>query len=558
MPHEDDEGSLWADQLNNGSTAFPVFVYETNGENTGYCTNDTPIEYAPTGTLGTDDQPPFNRAGDLPGAPTGFAGEGPPPEYYGAQGDNPPVFPHDPALSPATGWGPLLTAGRYTGTAASGSSFTEGFDGPCRAGRLASMTMMFSQENAALARLSPLASRSSFPSVTPGQAPSGQVCFTERLGESYQAEAGTYATPGSDGTWSSAAVPAGTVSGKDPCAYYWLTPTGDILAFDLGDQSLGYRSACPSDEGGRLTTGGVWPDETIGFDSAGTYPEGARPGDGSGCPGDLPDGREAYTASPSDAVWMIRQVLRSGLLPAGLPLAAVNGSAFLDGFNPAVPTVSPGPVGPASVGPGPVGPGPSAGPPAPPGLIPPPPSASTTASIDVDSNQGATACYWLTGGGSSCASQPPPDACERYLHPNHLSVGLALRWNRPVTSVTQFSALCAGDPAAAATFGTRNPADGAAFWTAIFNNDGTGTGAEGVYRAYAWDTGLTAFDPYGNVPSTCPDSGVPESQGQWQFACQEAVSELPGVGPETPPGDGVRGMRNAYAGTTGEGFTYPL
>ncbi|HET6794083.1 MAG TPA: hypothetical protein VFH45_06565, partial [Acidimicrobiales bacterium] len=35
-PHEDDEGSLWADQLNNDTGAFPVFVYLTNGENTGY------------------------------------------------------------------------------------------------------------------------------------------------------------------------------------------------------------------------------------------------------------------------------------------------------------------------------------------------------------------------------------------------------------------------------------------------------------------------------------------------------------------------------------------
>ncbi|HET6874102.1 MAG TPA: hypothetical protein VFH70_04950, partial [Acidimicrobiales bacterium] len=327
---------------------------------------------------------------------------------------------------------------------------------------------------------------------------------------------------------------------KDPCAYYWLTATGDVVIFDLGDQSLGYRTACPSDEGGRLTTGPAWPSGTIGFDSAGAYPAGATPGDTSGCAEVDGPGTESYAASPSDADWMIQQVVGSGLLPPGLPLAAVNGSAYVDGFNPATPD-------------GGRGPGPLAGP-----AVRPPSSAADTASIDVDANHPGTACYYITTGGSSCSTRPPPAACEHYLHPNHLAIGLSLRWNRPVPLVTQFDSLCGGDPAAVATFGTRNGDDGAAFWTAIFNNDGSGSGWEGAYQAYAWDTGLAAFDPYGNVADTCPGSGLPQSSGQWQYACQEAVTELGPVGPPTPPGDRVRGMRNTYRGAGGEGFTYPL
>lgn len=124
--------------------------------------------------------------------------------------------------------------------------------------------------------------------------------------------------------------------------------------------------------------------------------------------------------------------------------------------------------------------------------------------------------------------------------------------------MTQYSAVCSGDPAGAHTFGTRSPADGAAFWTTVFNNDGSGSGWEGAYQAYAWDTGPTAFDPYGNVPSTCPGSGVPESLGQGEYSCQEAVTELQGIGAPTPPGDDVRGMWNTYRDTSGEGFTYPM
>jgi hypothetical protein len=178
--------------------------------------------------------------------------------------------------------------------------------------------------------------------------------------------------------------------------------------------------------------------------------------------------------------------------------------------------------------------------------------------VDDDSNAPATSCYYLTGGGSSCASTAPPGSCEHYLHPNHLSVGLALRWNRPLPQLDLFDSVCAGDPAAAATFGTRNPADGADFFSAVFENDGSGTGSEGVYRAYAWDTGLGAFDPYGAVADTCPGSPGVATVGQWQYACQEAVTELTGPGSPTPPGDLVNGMRNAYRGRSGEGFTYPM
>ena len=532
MPHEDDEGSLWADQLNNDSSAFPVFVYLTNGENTGYCTNNTPIEYAPSGTLGTDDLPPFNWAGDLAGAPAGFAGAGPPPQYDGAQGYDPPVFPQDPNLNPALGWAPLLQAASYTGADQAGTSYTEAFDGPCRAGRLAATTMMLAQENAAVANLSPTSNHAYFPSVTPGQAPSGQVCFSASEGEVYRSGAGAYAIPGRGG-WTSGTVPAGNTSAKDPCAYYWLTPTGDLVVFDQGDGSLGYRAACPPDMGGRLTSGGTWPNETMGYGSIGAFPAGATTG--RGCPGDLPDGQEAYTGSASDATWVLQQILASGLLPPALPVAAINGAGYLDGFNPA----------PAAVGPA-ADPSATAAP------------VEGSGSIDVDSNAPSTSCYYLTAGGSSCAGTSPAGACEHYLHPNHLSVGLALLWNRALPPLDQFDSVCSGDPAAAATFGTRNPSDGSDFFAAVFENDGTGTGSEGAYQAYAWDTGLSPFDPYGPVTDTCPGSAAVSSFGQWQYACQEAVTETGGPGAPTPPGDLVRGMRNAYRGAGGEGFTYPV
>jgi len=219
----------------------------------------------------------------------------------------------------------------------------------------------------------------------------------------------------------------------------------------------------------------------------------------------------------------------------------VNGSGYVDGFNPATPAT-------------PTGVPMSADDP----TVPAPPSAQDSASVDVDAGSGTTGCYYLTSGGSSCAPGAPAGACEHYLHPNHLSVGLALRWNRPIASVDQFDSLCRGDPTTAATFGTQNRSDGDAFWSAIFENDGSGTGSAGAYRAYAWDTGLNAFDPYGAVSDTCPGSAAVASLGQWQYACQESVSELSGRGPPSLPGDRVLGMRNAYTGAGGEGFTYPL
>ena len=388
------------------------------------------------------------------------------------------------------------------------------------------------QENAALNGLSPVAGHAFFPSVSPGQAPSGQICFSTPPGETYRSGAGTFAIPGPAG-WTSGPVPAGNESAKDPCAYYWLTPTGDVVAFNQGDGSLGYRAACPSDMGGRLTSGGNWPNETMGYGSIGAYPAGATIG--AGCPSDLSDGAESYTASPSDAVWMIQQVLSSGLLPPALPLAAVSGSGYLDGFNPGSPSSA-----------------------VPTPTVPSPPSARDSASIDDDSNSPTTSCYYLTAGGSSCTSPAPPGACEHYLHPNHLSVGLALRWNRPLPHLDLFDSVCSGDPAAAATFGTRIPTDGVAFFGSVFENDRSGTGSEGVYRAFAWDTGLGAFDPYGAVADTCPGSAAVADVGQWQYACQEAVTQLSEPGPPTPPGDLVAGMRNTYRGSSGEGFTYPL
>ena len=61
-PHPDDEGGLWADELNTGATSFPVFVFLTNGENAGACTDDTSLQAAPEGNLASGDRPPFNTA----------------------------------------------------------------------------------------------------------------------------------------------------------------------------------------------------------------------------------------------------------------------------------------------------------------------------------------------------------------------------------------------------------------------------------------------------------------------------------------------------------------
>ena len=523
QPQEDDEGGLWSDELNTDSGAFPVFVYLTNGENTNSCTSDVPLLRAPAGHLGTEDDPPFNDPGDLAGAPAGYAGGGPPPEYAGAQGDDPPVFPHDPSLSPATGWDPLLRAVSYTGTA-NGTSYTEGFDGPCRAARIASLGEMFAGANSVVAGLSPAAGLSWFPSLRPGQPPDGQTCFAAPMDELYIAGPGRFASPDQQGRFAGQRVPPGLASTKDPCAYYWLTATGDVFVFDLGDQASGYRTACPDELAGRLIDGGPWPEVANGYDSVGDFPSGTRPGNSTACASQpaLFPGQEAYAVSPSDAVWAVQQVAGSSLLPGGLPIGGVASAGWVDGFNLT-----------------------SASPP-------------QRAGIDVVSNRPETSCGHITAGGTWCGPvSPPPSACEHYGHATHEALSLALSSNSPLAGVADDVAACGGNPRAGPLFGTRVTTDGLAFWRTVFNYDGTGRGWEVGARAYAWVMGLGGQDPYGNVVDTCVGSVVVARTGQSQWSCQESTVHRAPSG-TTAPGDSVVGMNNTRTDpTTGEGFADP-
>ncbi|HET6812132.1 MAG TPA: hypothetical protein VFH50_14100 [Acidimicrobiales bacterium] len=517
-PQPDDEGSLWADELNTDGGSFPVFVYLTNGENTGFCTVDAALQRAPEGNLGAGDAPPFNTAGDLPGAPEGYLGPGPPPEYYGAQGDDPQVFPRDPALTSVTGWAPLASAGTTTAPALDNHSYTEGFDGPCRAARLAALTRMFSEMNRTVRSLTPAADRSFFPAIAPGAPPDGQTCFTSGLNELYRSQTGKLATPRPDGSWSGADVTPGVLSVKDPCAYYWLTPTGNVVVFDLGDLSSGFKSPCAYTMGGRLRTGSAWPGGANGYDSIGSYPLGARPGDSSGCTGALPGGQEGYGVTPSDALWAVQQVAGSDLVPR-LPVKAVKAAAWVNGYNPA-----------------PGAPGGAAGP-------------------DVLSNDSHAGCGHLTAGGSYCAPQlPPPGPCQYYLPAPHVAAALALQWNQPLPGTPTAVSVCSGDPLAARTFGTTDRSDGIRFWTRVYDYDG-GPGWEAADAAYAWLMGPRGTDPYGPVTDTCPGSHPVAVVGQSQFSCQESLTV--GTGSPAQPGDGVEGMSNVYTGPTGEGFTRP-
>ena len=522
VPHPDDEGGLWADELDSDATSFPVFVYLTNGENTGSCTDDGSLHFAPAGNLGSADRPPFNTAGDIPGAPQGYVGAGLPPQADGAQGDDPPVYPADPPLSRQTGWDPLESASTYTGLASNGVAYTEGFSGPCRAARLAAVTMMFSQMNRVVATLSPAADRARFPSVAPGAPPDGQRCFTGGMGELYTSENGRYSAPQPSGLWTASDSPSGVTSPKDGCAYYWLTPTGDVFAFDLGDGPGGPKNGCPSNEWGRLRTGPAWPGGVSGYDSVGAYPESSRPGVGN-CTTSLPAGQEGYSVSASDAVWAVQAVAASGLLPSSLPVAALASTGWVNGFNPAVD------------------------------------APHAAAGIDVESNHPTTSCAYLTGGGSVCPPQPAPAAvCQPYMSSAHAAAALAVQWNDVLPGVAGGVAVCAGDPLATRTFGTTNPADGRRFWTDVFDYDG-GAGWEASALAYGWLTGMGAFDPYGQVTDTCPGSAAVAVGGQSQWSCQESVTSSAGTAPNAPavPGDGVAGMSNRYVDPSGEHFTLP-
>ena len=518
MPQPDDEGSLWADELNTDTTSFPVFVYLTNGENTGFCTVDAPLQRAPVGNLGPADAPPFNTPGDLPGAPGGYVGPGLPPEYYGAQGDDPQVFPRDPLLTPSTGWAPLESSGTVTAPALDGRYYAEGFDGPCRASRLAALTRMFSEMNRTVRSLTATADRSLFPSIAPGTPPDGQTCFSSTMNEVYRSQTGKMATPQPDGSWTAADVSPGLLSAKDPCAYYWRTPTGNVVVFDLGDLSSGFKTPCASDMAGRLRTGPAWPGGANGYESIGSYPPGARPGDTSGCTGSLPGSQEGYGVTPSDAVWAVQQVAASNLVP-GLPVNAVKAAAWVDGYN----AVAGAPAG-------------AAGP-------------------DVLSNGSQTGCRHLTSGGGYCGPEPPPaGACDHYAPSPHLAAALALQWNQPLPGTATAVSVCSGNPMAARTFGTTNRSDGIRFWSRVYGYDG-GTGWEAAAVAYAWLMGPRASDPYGPVTDTCPGSLAVARVGQSQFSCQESLTV--GTGTWAPPGDGVQGMSNVYTDPTGEGFTRP-
>lgn len=519
VPHPDDEGALWADGLNEHSQSFPVMVVLTNGENAGACADgsNSAILPAPAGHLGAQDRPPFNTAGDIPGAVSGSLGPGLPPEALGAQGDDPPFFPRDPALNPSVGWDPLERSGSVDLQTAAGP-LSEGFSGSCRAARLASLTVMLSSMNQAIGGLSAVSDRSFYPSVAAGQPPDGQVCFNSPQQELYSSRAGAYSTPDSSGVARVAPTTPGLLSPKDPCAYYWLTGTGDLFVFNLGDMSEGYRAPCASSLNGSLRLGPPWPAGTAGYDSIGDFPEGSAPGQASSCPAALPAGQEAYGLSPSDTIWAIQAVASSVLLPPGLPIASLEGAAFVNGFTPgASPT---DPVG----------------------------------GLDVAANRTSAPCRYLTGKGSTCDSPvPPAPPCSAYVHAGHLAVGLALYRNSPLPGLQGATAVCSGDPLAKSTFGTLSATDGSRFWTQVYDYDG-GSGWEAAPEAYAWISGPGAFDPYGPVTDTCPGSSVVQFLGQTQWSCQESLASNSSGG-ATYPGDAVIGMSNSLQSRDGVGMT---
>lgn len=520
-PHPDDEESLWASQLNTSTGSFPVYVVLTNGENTAACIGDGPIQYAPAGNLGAQDLPPFNTAGDLPGAPAGYVGPGHPPEFDGAQGDDPPVFPVDPPMDVTTGWAPLENAASVSRSGSDGTVWSEGFDGACRASRLAAITAMLSYTNAEVTALSGASDRSAYPSVSVGQPPTGQQCFSAPMGEVYVSGSGRYATPGGDGTWTAASTPPGISSAKDPCAYYWQTPTGDLFVFNLGDGSMGYRSACPADLGGQLRSGAPWPGGSNGYDSTGAYPAGSVPGDGR-CGVSLAAGQESYGVTPSDAVWAAQQVSASALLPSGLPVVALRAASWVDGFNPA-------PTAPDALG-----------------------------GIDVSASRATTTCAFGMDATTRCPADAPSavPSCQHYAPAGHWAAGSAAQLNTAVAGVPSAAAVCAGDPLATLTFATGAPSDGLRFWTRVFGDDST-TGWQASSRAYGWMQGVGGFDPYGTVVDTCPGSPAIYALGQSEFSCQESLT---GRAPGTPatPGDGVEGMSNVYTDPSGHGLSRPL
>ncbi len=270
-PHEDDEGEAWTSwSLQSGY--FPIFVYVTNGENSGYCAGS-----------------PRNTAYPLPI----------PPQNYGAEGDNPQFFPMDPPLTPQTGWSPLENAGQD----ASGDPL----NGPCRAQRLDSTINFLAQAQYDVNPGTPM------PSLSLNQPPDGQACFPANYNIEYEAAPGQQYNP-------ITGITSGIVSGydsvKDPCAYYWDTPTGDVVIFNLGDldmpwyqSNVNVKPLLPANRPGYLSTGNGQADPN----QASTV---------------------QYTASPADVVWAIEQLTQYGptigVIPT-IPTGIVAGSGF---YNP--------------------------------------------------------------------------------------------------------------------------------------------------------------------------------------------------------------------------------
>lgn len=272
IPHEDDEGEASSVFTNDGTAAFPVFVYMTNGENTGICKNN--VGYNTTNYYsGQTGQysPPLSPA----------------PNTYGAQGNNPPTFPRDPLVNATTGWSPLATATSDVNGAP--------LNGPCRANRLDSMINFWANAYSA-------PTSSPTPHVTTNQPPTGQVCFSPNTNIAYESSPGnSYSYT----TGSAVSVVGGVDTPKDPCAYYWLTPTGDIFVFNLGDLNMGWYNSCPPSLPLSPATNGSLTSAT-----------GCSPNQSN---------TESYALSPADVVWAMEMLTQNGATLGVLPNLAASG-----------------------------------------------------------------------------------------------------------------------------------------------------------------------------------------------------------------------------------------
>jgi hypothetical protein len=258
-PHPDDEAgsqAIWAN--NSENNRFPVFVYMTNGENTQYCTTVGPQNTAWT-------SPPLGNSGLV------------------AEGNDPQTYPTDPSMSASTGWTPLMNL--------------PGRAGPCRAERLDSTVNFWN-------RAFHLTSSSPTPDPSLNQPPTGQACFSADP-VSYESMPGSIPAFG-------ISVTQGQLSSKDNCAYYWDTPTGDIVVFNLGDMNSMWFS-CP----------GVRP--------AGSNFSGSSTCDSNGANISYNSGAEGYSLSPADVTWAVEQLIRSGPSQGIIPNLQL-GNIYSDAF----------------------------------------------------------------------------------------------------------------------------------------------------------------------------------------------------------------------------------